>query len=215
MATEQKKFNIYGGPINKNQLSLISDYLLKTFIDNKLKVVERFEDKILIGGDYYLEENENINNLILEYCINRNQRWCFHFNKQIFGIFTLWDWEFIDEKGILSFKGKKVLDNKNRKIFYCQHNLQTNEVKGKPEKIFYQNLNDDENSDILFRFNYHEDGRLFIIEDPNEIYLDKIIGAKPQDFINSSCIQTIFPWDQHSYYHSALPYLPIESLLLP
>lgn len=212
MITTKKFYNTYGDQINEIQLSSMSNYRIKTIINNKLKIVEQFEDKLFADGEYYLEENENINDLIQEYCIKRKQRWYFHFNKQTSGIFTLWDWEAINSDGIMYFKGKRVLDNKNRKIFYCQLNLQTNEIKGESVKIVYQNLNEDENSDILFEFYYNEDGSLFMVGDPNEIYLDKIIGAKPQDFINSARIQAIFPWHQHPYYHSVFPYLPDGSL---
>lgn len=212
MATEKIFNNIYGDQINKIQLSSMSDYNIKTIIDNKLKMIERFEDKILTGGDYYLGENENKIDLIQDYCINKKQNWYFHFNQQISGVFTLWDWEAVDENGNIYFKGKRVLGNKNRKVFYCKLDLETNELKGVPVKIFYQNIYDDENKDVLFKFYYKDDGTLYRVEDPNENYLDKIVGAKPQDFIDSSYIQAVFPWEDHPYYHSALPYLPTGSL---
>ena len=100
MATQKKIYNIYGNEINKIQLSSLSDYSLKTIVDNKLKMVEHFEDKLLADGEYYLEDNENIDDLIQEYCINKKQRWYFHFNKQNYGIFTLWDWKAVNSDGI-------------------------------------------------------------------------------------------------------------------
>lgn len=212
MATQKKIYNIYGNEINKIQLSSLSDYSLKTIVDNKLKMVEHFEDKLLADGEYYLEDNENIDDLIQEYCINKKQRWYFHFNKQTSGIFTLWDWKAINSDGIAYFKGKRVLDNKNRKVFYCQLNLETEEIKGEAIKIAYQNIHDDENTDILFKFKYNADGSLFRIEDPNEIYFDKVMGSKPQDFIDDIDIQAFFSWNEHEYYHSALPFLPNENI---
>jgi hypothetical protein len=45
------------------------------------------------------------------------------------------------------------------------------------------------------------------------VYYDKNFGPTPDDLINDSQMQAVFPWANHPYYHSALPYLPINGVL--
>ncbi len=213
MAVEKTYLNSYGSVVSNTQVLSLSEYSIKTVIDNKLKSIDDFDEGAQTGGSYYLDENETLNNLIQEHCINKQQKWVFHFNRQVLGNFTLFDWSEINKTGTLLFKGKEVLDNLNRKIFSCSLDLQTNEFIGFPRKYYYQNLYDNEKDDVLFHFEYGSDGSLKYIWDPNEVYYDKNFGPTPDDFLNDSQMQAVFPYANHPYYHSALPYLPINGVL--
>ncbi|MBP2616437.1 hypothetical protein [Chryseobacterium jejuense] len=206
MSLEKKFYNQYFQEITEKQASQINDFYIKYLLDGKLKKIEDITSKYFIGT-YYLDDTENLQSKIQEFCVEAGQRWIFHTKEfSSFG-YSLWNWVDIDNTGAIIFKGKRVLDVKNREIFNCSIDLSSNQMRRATKRYF----KGDDTEPILL-FEYNEQNNLSYILDRKDSW--GLGGGWPMDKEELIIVDTnvgLFPWDQHPYFHSALPFLPTSN----
>jgi hypothetical protein len=217
MSTQIKYKNILGSFITLQQKTSLTDYKKLTYIYDTLKIIE---SNVMIEGlnyktmSYFLDATEDKSTILNRYIDSLNKVKCIlYFNKQSSYGFDQWDWESYSYNSELTFRGKEVFDSKGRMIMTCTFDLVTNSLQDRAVKYYYGNQLDDENDDNLFQFEYDQDGDLDMVFDVQENF-GYIEGIRLETFLaNVKLSQVTFPWDQHPYYHSALPYLPAISII--
>jgi len=202
--------NLLGKDITSQQVSNMKEYIENVFIGTLLKKKETLRyiknwDKLSKKIEYYLEANENLQNVLSTIISQNNPDRIIIFTKENeqYG-FAQWRWRtynnLAQEQG---FGGLKVLDNKNREIFSC--NYSGNNAYETATKNLYENLVDNASEDLLLTVKYDILNNEIWITDINQ-KLD-YGNFKPFDpdymiLLNPSL------WSSHSYYHSHLPILP-------
>lgn len=127
------------------------------------------------------------------------------------GTFTLREWETYGGTDLIS-KGKTLFDNQDRRVATEFLDINSSQIKS-IEKKFYLTIHD-EYIDIdglpdfgQLSFYYKED--LIIVEvnlpgfeDDNYRISDN------ENVLNNLLIRPLFKWEDHPYYHRALPLIP-------
>jgi hypothetical protein len=208
--------NELGSPITMQQQQLLNNYQKLTYVSNQLKMVEniRFLDNVIYKVvKYFLDSAEDKTTILDEYTNANTETSCIlYFNMQSVPGFSLWDWEDYSETAQLAFKGKAVFDDKNRLVMSCSFDLLTNALRPGALKNYYSDYTGDENADNLLQFEYDSDGEVDLVFDVQGkfSYIEGItLGTYLQDTVFS---EVDFPWDEHPYYHSIIPYLPTGNL---
>lgn len=206
MSLEKKFYNQYFKEITEKQASQMDDLYIKYLLDGKLKKIEDINADYFIGT-YYLDDTENLQSKIQELCVQAGQRWIFHTKESSSFGYSLWNWVDIDNTGAIIFKGKRVLDLKNREVFNCSNDLLSNEMR-KATKRYFKG----EDTEPILQFEYNNQNNLSYILDKKDSW--GLGGGWPMDKEELVIVDAnvgLFPWDQHPYFHSALPFLPTSN----
>jgi hypothetical protein len=214
MSIQIKYKNELNSFVSIQQVQGLKEYSKLTYDNNQLQQIETFIP-IRNGNkktvEYFLSDGqvkESIIQGIINAVISDDKITKFslviYFSKQIQHGFTSWDWEEYSVDKVLLSKGKSTYDAKNRLVFYCFFDLQTNALKKGAFKFYYGGKFDDENDDLLLKFNYYDNGEVELVTDYNDflglheaIYLDEFLYYENE-----------FKWEDHPYYHSAYTILP-------
>lgn len=212
MATVIRYTNISGSQLTKQQVSNTEDYKMEEYIDGVLKRIDVYYDNKIDNGIYYLASNEDLQTVL----VNLSETWRFsfiYFEDQFFGNFKLKDWE-IYEATVLIIKGKTVYDELNREIAIQYLDIDSLEVTS-TNKIFYlPDFGDFENTDDMprfgqFEFYYSTDSSKLKVEvNLHGFELKEYYITNDRNILQHFLIAPIFSWDDHLYYHSAMPLIP-------
>lgn len=216
MTIQTKYTNDLGITVTDQQLSTLRSYKKITIDTGVVKMIERFwktDDMTFKIVNYFLSKTENKQEIVERFSDIENDISCrIYFNKQSQNGFDLWEYEEYTRTTEIVFKGKEVFDSNNRMIFSANFDLNTGALLLGATKIYHSGISDNPLNDELLMFSYKEDGSVDLIYDSQEefgyikgIYLDKYLA-------DTQFSQVDFPWDQHTYYHNVLPYLPAGSL---
>ncbi|WP_426327875.1 hypothetical protein [Pedobacter sp. R-06] len=211
MSTQIKYKNNVGSFIADQQIQGLSEYNKITYQDNEIKTIENFiksktKNKKVIS--YFLGPGEDKVSIIQQNTSVLDNKSCLiYLNKQSENDFNLWDIEEYDSEGLLQFKSKEVYDNKHRLIFMGVITNDTNLLKTGSLKYYYSNKYEDEYKDRLLEVVYDENGDVNIIVDIND-HFDYYKAPSLEEFLLDTEGQQIFPWEEHPYYHNAMPFLP-------
>lgn len=199
----KKYYNGYFEEITEQEADQLDEFYIKYFLDGKLKKIEDITPKYFIGT-YYLDDTENLQSKIQEFCVQGGQRWIFHTKESSSFGYSLWNWVDIDKTGAIIFKGKRVLDSKNREIFNCSIDLSSNQMRRATKRYFKG-----EDTEPILLFEYNDQNSLSYILDRKDSW--GLGGGWPMDkeeLIIMDARVGAFPWDEHPYFHSAIPFLP-------
>lgn len=199
----KKYYNKFFKEITEQEADQLDELYIKYFLDGKLKKIEDITSKYFIGT-YYLDDTENLQSKIQEFCVQGGQRWIFHTKESSSFGYSLWNWVDIDNTGAIIFKGKRVLDIKNREVFNCSNDLSSNQMEGATKRYFKG-----EDTEPILLFEYNDQNNLSYILDRKDTW--GLGGGWPMDKEELIIVDErigVFPWDQHPYFHSAVPFLP-------
>ncbi|MDN3548772.1 hypothetical protein [Mucilaginibacter aquaedulcis] len=216
MSTQIKYTNIFGNPITAQQQSTLLDFKKMTFLSNDIKTIEIFEqvgDISYKSVKYFIDATENKQDIIQKYVDpSTNSNLVIFSNRIQANGFDLWDWESYERSSEIYFKGKEVFDGQLRTVFVCSFNKSTNALLPGSQKYYHGNQFVSPTEDLLLEFIYDANGNVDLVFDSNENY-GYIEGISLATFLDDANLsQDVFPWDEHPYYHSVLPYLPFGNL---
>lgn len=215
MSVQIKYTDELGSKITAQQQSNLVRYNKLTYVSGELKIIEAIgqgRDANHTTVSYFLDSSEDKNHILQQYNDPNIVACVLHFNKQTENGFSMWDWEQYNKTSILIFKGKKAFTDANRIICHSTFNLVTNELEEGAVKVYYGNQFIDERDDQFLRITYMANGEVDLIFDVNEKF-GYIKGISLGQFLaDKQFSQQDFPWDEHPYYHSAYPFLPIGNL---
>lgn len=212
MSTTIKYKNLYGEDMTLQQLPNVNDYNKVQLENGTTKRIDTFYDKELNSGIYYLSPNEDMQSILLEF----SKIWLsteIFLNTQLMGAFISKEWEIY--KGItLVSKGRTIYDDQEREIAAEFLSLNTFQVEFVEKRFYLTSLGEfiDVNGLPGFgRFDfYYTIGSIEVNAEVNlpgfEIDIYKITDT--QNIFNHSMIRPLFKWEDHPYYHSALPLVP-------
>ena len=213
MSTYIKKTNEDGKFITDQQATMLYTYNNNIYdsVTNTLNKVEFFfvdrktgEHKQW-GGAVYLIDGKDLDTSVNQH-IEIGKSWTFYYNKQTNNNGDV-QWEFVTYiKGILEDKGIFVFDNKDRKIASCWVDITTGQKTNKwkcffgDPAIFAYEFGSEDSAN--FEFTYRDDDTIKEVFNYDDDYtLD--------EFLANEEIMAQFPWNQHTYFHSFEPMLPI------
>lgn len=160
-------------------------------------------------GHYYLNSNENLQSKIQDLCVLQNQRWVLHTKESDGFGYTLWNWIDVDNNGSTLFRGKQVLDSQNREIFNSSINTSDNLMLNATKKYY-----SDSSQFPLLEFEYDGQNNILFIKDKKDTW--GLGGGWPMskdELIILDSNLGLFPWGQHIYFHSAIPFLPNSTII--
>lgn len=219
MATEIIYTNRYDKILTQQQLEQTEDFVKQTRIDGILKIKEdnyriNKNNKKFKRITYFLDDaTEDKNTIAAQFCnVQDNASCTIRYNKQTANGFTLWDVQFYDTDGQpAGAGGQEVYDNQGRTIYSSSFDEQTGQLKS-VTKILYANETENAWEDRLFYFDFifnPDSGELELsISDVNHRYY----WLMPQN-INLEFVQGAGYWNNHPYYHSHLPILPLTPII--
>jgi len=210
--------NIYEQVVTPQQFQLLEEYIIETIDDStgNLKIMEEVRkgrNSFNKTYEYFLDITEDKNSVVQHLMAQELVRDIYIYcNKtNVFG-YTVYDVERYNEvDGSLIGKAKKIFDNQNRVIMYCDLDIVTNAILHFPSPRKYYYDNNDPELILGFKYRYDETTQQYEVyaDDVNEctVYLweldiPKIISAFGQSF-----------WDSHPYYHNVEPLLPTAANL--
>ena len=216
MSTKIAYKNEFGSDITPEQQSSLNRYDKISYKDNLIKMIEsigkgrNFDRKTI---EYFLDITENKNTILQQYTDQSNNVNCVvYFNNQSSNGYYLWDWESYSTIGTLKFRGKTVYDIDHKLIMYCSFDLNTGLLQEGAWKNCYANQSKTESEDQLLQIIYDVNGNVASLVDftgkfgySKSLTIDEFLA-------DIKFSQVDFPWDQHPYYHSVLPYLPEGNL---
>lgn len=212
MNTTIKYTNSDYQPITEQQKGLLKLYNKQFFVNNELKKIEaygplgRTDSVILKRGEYYLSDDENLQDIINQYIMTAKS-WTFYYNKQSnsFGD-TFYDLISYKE-GVLCSKSRLVNNVLGQEIAFCEIDIETGQIDGRRKK-FYGDINVYKRYSIDSRF-------LSVFYDENgirDIYIYDEDYQSVSEFL-SSPFSADFDWMAHPYYHSFDPMLPTQQIV--
>ncbi|HEX8022172.1 MAG TPA: hypothetical protein VF500_19635 [Mucilaginibacter sp.] len=197
-----------GEEVPSRQADLLQgDYSHEAYIDGILKKVEIYENDHLIGGDYYLSEDENIQ------CVIQRLRdvWdygTFLVRKQQDRDHTLWDWELYNRTEILE-QGKRVLDNQNRIIAEQYIDPSTKKIKSTHKYCYLKHLGNFIDSGrianygtIEFTYNLCEPDEIIVLVNLPGFDNEQYYITSDENVLNHPMIVPLFSWKTERYYNS-------------
>ena len=211
MSLEIKYTNEDNEPITMQQLNVLEPHNKHFYENNKLKKIEqyRFIERgkkfVLRGVEYYLSSQENLNAITNEYVNENLYRFVVWHNNQT-NSFGDQYWECnIYERLALKIKGKRVFNNEGLLIASCSIDINTGLISDR-RKNFYGDKS------IYKRLSY-EDEFLSVTYNNSDV---RGIYVGDDDYILTEFLasqhEEVFVWDDHPYYHSFEPMLPIGPL---
>ncbi|MFC6269262.1 hypothetical protein [Frigoriflavimonas asaccharolytica] len=191
MAGTNKFKNIYGKDITNNQTTSLKEYLKEFYIDGILKKSERIENSKVEFTYYYLDDSENINNLLPLYLNKKVSFYNISFvnNLKLEVIYSY-------ENGILVGRCKSVIDSGNKIVCYQGLDISGLPINTETRKYFY------ENNEPKYTFEYDENGDCFIIYDDTTDQQDIFAWDIGDPNLTS------FSWQGFEYYEHAEPIIP-------
>ncbi|MBP4136948.1 hypothetical protein [Flavobacterium geliluteum] len=206
MATMIKYTNTDFEEITQQQVSKSKEYHKETYENGELKLIQKYWMKgrnvetSYNGGEYYLSLDENLEDIINQY-LPIGISWFFYYNKVTnANNDEKWEYQFF-HKGILDRKGVEVYNKNGELLASCIKDLLTNDIKEK-RKYFYGDLNIFKRIDYkypYYTFNYEDNGIDTIFVHDEDYRLNEFLASNEM---------SIFPWNDHSYYHDFEPLLP-------
>ena len=198
----KKYYNRFFEEITEQEANQLDQFYISYFVDGRIKKTDHISPNYFMG-EYYLDATENIQEKIHELCIEGGHRWVFYTQESAAFGYTLWNWEDIGEKANLKFKGKQVLDSKNREIFNCSMNISNGQMEEATKKYYN---NDDV---LLLTVDYDSQNKMTHAYDKQDTWgLDGGWPIDKEELIIVDAHIGAFPWDEHPYFHSAIPFLP-------
>ncbi|MEJ5106109.1 hypothetical protein [Chryseobacterium sp. MYb328] len=197
-----KYYNEFFEEITEQEAGQLDHFYISYFVDGRIKKTDHISPNYFMG-EYYLDATENLQEKIQELCIEGGHRWVFYTQESAAFGYTLWNSEDIGEKGNLKFKGKQVLDSKNREIFNCSIDISNGQMEEATKKYY--------NSDdiLLLTIDYDSQNKLVYAYDKQDTWgLDGGWPMDKEELIIVDARIGAFPWDEHPYFHSAVPFLP-------
>jgi hypothetical protein len=198
----KKYYNKFFEEITEQEADQLDELYISDFVEGRIKKKDHISPDYFMG-EYYLDATENIQEKIQELCIEGGHRWVFYTQEAAAFGYTLWNWEDISKEGEIKFKGKSVLDSKSREIFNCSTDILTHQME-EATKWYY-----DSNDILLLTFNYNSQNKMTHAYDKQDTWgLD---GGWPMDKEELIIVDErigAFPWNEHPYFHSAVPFLP-------
>jgi len=177
------------------------------FINGSLKEIYWVKNGEIIGGDYFLDINEQaIPELVQEYCIENQWDFTFYTYMNSEGDFTLWQGNHYTNEGVISSKHQLVLDQNGLDIAKVRLNFNTEDIDF-GSKRYYKINPENGKKEVLIQFEYNRD--TFEVESfsgPNR--WDFVYGGAYIDKIYNPEVMEDFIYDNHPYYHNLLPLLP-------
>ena len=214
MSTTIKYTNQDFEPITEQQVGFLKFYNKQFFVNNELKKIERYgplgrtNTIILIGGEYYLSDNEDIQVTINQY-ISSARYWTFYYNKQTNSFGDTYHDIISFKEGLLDYKTRQVTNNEGQLIAFCSIDIATGQIDDR-RKMFYGDIN-------VYKRVYYDSKFLSVSYEDNDIsgiYIYDEDYQSVSEFLSSSFSQ-YFDWMSHTYYHSFEPMLPTGVIARP
>ena len=212
-----KKYkNELGQFITQQQIENLEFYDTIFYDEDHIKFIEKYsiyaEDDKSVIIEYFLDFDED-KSAIVDQLYQRDklvESVVIYSVKEVSGNFSKWNYEYFRVDGTVRERGIEVFDAYNRTIFSGSLDLNTNTLLDGSSKNYYNDLSAEE-SEPFISFTYHADGTVNWVIDNEELYYIK--GVSLEEFLaNSEYSQVDFPWNNHPYYHSTYPFLPIGDL---
>lgn len=213
MSIQIKYKNNSGFFIPEVQAKSLERFEKITYLDGARKYIEitypvrRGESRTRIN--HFMSDNEQKQDILNRY-IGKYAAISLYFKQQTNLNFTLWDYELYSSEGVITGKSRIVYDSYDRMIFSGALDLQTGQIEGKSDKVYYNPISAE--NEVFFVFRYDEQGDIeWVTDHKND---DTWAGGYyPDEFQNIGIDPNIdFIWNQHPYYHSAYPFLPTGDL---
>jgi hypothetical protein len=218
MSTEIKYKNFEGELLTPQQLAVINDdYSKEQYIDDKLKRVDYYIRGSINWGAYYLEDGENIQSVLT----GLGEVWqstLLFLDEQAVGGYVARNWEVYQGANKLD-KGRTVYDSLNREVGEETLSLNTLDVIKVTKKYYLDQFGPFIDDGYVlnfgtFEFTYDSPGlpsekiRVWV-NLPGFDHKDYPINDQRNE-LTHPIIRKIFIWEDHPYYHSSSPFIPIS-----
>jgi hypothetical protein len=202
---EIKYLNEYLEPINREQAIQSNEFIQQKTENGKVKIEETYKNGILSYVNYYLNNNENENEIRQLY---PNIGLTFYKNEIVNGIYKKYNVEAVDLNGIVESKYVEVYGDSPYPIYFEAIDINTNERLSMfkayydiEKKIDYEFSYDNTTGNfkeltVLDPYNY--------VDTSNHIILPSQVGIGYNDYD--------FVWTGFEYYQFATPILPTNPI---
>ena len=211
MSFEIKYTNEDNEPITMQQLNVLEPHNKHFYENNKLKKIEqyRFIERgkkfVLSDVEYYISSEENLNAIINEYVSESLNYFVAYYNNQSnsFGD-QYWEYNIYKRLSLIT-KGKKVFTNEGLLLASCLIDINTGLISDRwkhfyGDKSIYKRI---DYEDHFLSITYDDSNVVKIYVSDDDYFLDGFLESHYAD---------IFVWNNHPYYHSFEPMLPIGPL---
>lgn len=190
-----------------------SSYDKYEFVDSKLKVIYNIKNGVIISGSYYLDNGENVADLITEYCVHNKWYFTFYTLLDTSEPYKLWKGNGYNEQGLLSSKWKQVLNDDGLEIAMCRLDNVTEDIRF-GHKMFYDINPETGKKDVLVQFQYDQTNP-FAAESfaGGRGEWDYYYGGAVIEKVYDPEVMAVFDYDSHPYYHNLLPLLPVNGVV--
>lgn len=191
MNTTPKYTNEFGQEISHQQLSHGVSYYSKIYYENDLPIIEEtYKDGELVNTSKFVSSENEISDELLN---NPNATFDYIFYENGYKVHEIRSYI----GGIIDSKTITVYNSDNKIICYRDYEIENgNFVSHRTEKSYY-----DTNGELLYNFDYNDDGTCFLISNEQEAQAD-IYGWSVGD------PDVEFSWSGFEYYQFADPIIP-------
>jgi len=217
--------NLYGESITQTQAQKNNNfYSEEIYEDSILKKTFRYSGNELMDILIYLDSSDNIQDAINELNID-NGGGGIYFGKQVINGYTCWEYEHF--RGLEKIaKCKYVFDQSQREVAFQVIDITTGNILDVSKKFYLEDLGVfashvkiPENGIFKFYYDFSglEIGEIFV--DLNLSYYMDVggggftIDSDQNIFLEDSELASVFNWNEHPYYHSAEPLVPVTPVL--
>ncbi|WP_124980993.1 hypothetical protein [Nonlabens xiamenensis] len=208
-------YKYYNGDVELTlQQAQMQDFGYKKykFINGDLKIIYHIKNGEIIGGDYFLNSNDVVPDLVQEYCTQNGWYFVFYTLLNSAGQYKLWKGDVYNEEGILSSKIQLVIDQDGFDIANAHLDFTTEAVKHGTKRFF--NINPDTGKkDALVQFHYER--HTFNAESfcGGRGHWDFYYGGAIIEKVYNPEVMALFNYDNHPYFHNLLPLLPANGII--
>lgn len=183
--------NEFGHEISQQQINNgLENYSKVFYKDGELTMEETYSNGILVNTSKYVSSKIEIANELL---INPNATFDYIYYESAYRLHEIRSYQ----KGILIDKVVKVYDLNNKIICYRDYEIEEGDIISySTEKKYY-----DENENLLYSFDYNDDGSCFLIVNELEDQADIYAWSVGEHGVN-------FTWQGFEYYKNAEPLIP-------
>lgn len=190
--------NEFGHEISQQQITNGLEHYSKVFYeDGVLTMEETYSNGVLVNTSKYVSSEVEIVNELL---INPNATFDYIYYESGYRLHEIRSYQ----QGFLIDKVTKVYDLNSKIICYRDYEIKEgNIISYSTEKKYY-----DENANLLYSFDYSDDGSCFLIANELEDQADIYAWSVGEHGVN-------FTWQGFEYYKNAEPLIPVapEQLL--
>jgi hypothetical protein len=191
MSTIIKFQNEFGHEITQDQINNGLSYYSKVFYENgKPTIEETYNYGELVNTSKYVSNEMEIVN---ELAMNPNSTFDYIYYDNGFKLHEIRSYQ----NNILIDKVLKVYDSSNKMICYRDYEIEDGNILSYvTEKKYY-----DENENLLYSFDYNENGSCFLISNEQEGQADVYAWSVGEPGVS-------FIWQGFDYYQNADPVIP-------